>query len=348
MDFIIADQTGKEVDILKERQYIDIDCGGENNFEIQISRTLYKSLGICEGWRIAVPGKEYGGIIYKIKVNSTGTVTLSGPTWRGMLTKKIIEPPSGEDYLTVSGDANTIINNVVCTQFDGIFVCSGASGILFNGYKFDRYVNHLAGTEKMLLTQNARLSIIYDSGESNDSGFVRLSAVPIKDYSDEIEYSKDGTLSFLSFSFEKYSGGINHLICLGKGELKDRMVLHLYDQADGTIGEDKYYFGTDERTSVFDYPNCESYDELREKGIEHLKKLTSYTNMDMDLYNQSLYGLKDMADDIDIGDIVGGRDFDTGIYISKQITRKIIKVKNGMETIECKVGGTAALRTKSV
>lgn len=343
MEFIISDQDAMEVGILKERQYIDMDCGKTNDFEIQISKKLYKSLGISEGWRIGVPGTEYGGIIDKIKTNSnTNKVTLSGPTWRGLLTKKIIEPPSGEDYRIVSGDANTIINDLSCAEFDGIFLCAGASGIELENYQFDRYVSHLAGFEKMLLSKNARLNIAYDSGEPNGSCFVRLSSVPIEDYSDEIEYSQDGTLGFLSFSFENYVGGINHLICLGKGELKDRLVVHLYEQQDGSIGDTKYYFGADERTAVYDYSNSADEEELREKGAERLKKLMSYKRMDMDLYNETLAGLRGINDDISIGDIVGGKDFDTGIYLSKQITEKIVKVKNNNETIEYKVGGTSA------
>ena len=339
MEFIISDQNGMEVDILKERQYIDMDCGGDNDFEIQISRKLYKSLGINEGWRIGVPGTEYGGIIHKIKnSSSTNKVTLSGPTWRGLLTKKIIEPDPGEDYKIVSGEANTIINNLSCVAFDGIFSCTGASGIMINNYHFERYVDHLAGLEKMLLTKNARLNIAYDSGEPNKASYVKLSAVPIEDYSDEIEYSRDGTLSYLTFEFERYTGGINHLICLGKGDLKDRLVIHLYVQKDGSIGSEKYYTGKDERVDVYDYPNAESAADLQEKGIERLKKLMSYTNMDMDLVNQSLSGIRGVTDSIDIGDIVGGRDFDTGIYLSKQITRKIIRVKNGKESIEYSVG----------
>lgn len=339
MEFIISDQDGMEVDILKERQYIDMDCGGDNDFEIQISRKLYKSLGINEGWRIGVPGTEYGGIIHKIKnSSSTNKVTLSGPTWRGLLTKKIIEPDPGEDYKIVSGEANTIINNLSCIEFDGIFSCTGTSGIMINNYHFDRYISHLDGLEKMLRFQNARLNIAYDSGEPNKASYVKLSAVPIEDYSDEIEYSRDGTLSYLTFEFERYTGGINHLICLGKGDLKDRLVIHLYVQKDGSIGSEKYYTGKDERVDVYDYPNAESAADLQEKGIERLKKLMSYTNMDMDLVNRSLSGIRGVTDNIDIGDIVGGRDFDTGIYLSKQITRKIIRVKNGKESIEYSVG----------
>lgn len=339
MEFIISDPDRMEVGTLDERQYIDMDCGGGNDFEIHISAKLQKSMGIEEGWYIGVPGTEYGGLIDRIK-NSSGTnkVVLSGPTWRGMLQKKIIEPDAGQDYKVVSGDANTIINNVSCVVFDGIFVCSDTSGVVLDNYRFDRYIDHLSGLEKMLRTKNARLNIAYDSGEQNGSCFVRMEAVPIKDYSDQIEYSQDGALSFLTFEFDRYKGGINHLICLGNGQLKDRLVIHLYVQKDGSIGDTKYYTGKDERVSTLNYPNAESAEELQTKGIERLKELMSYTNMDIDLRNTSLTGLRDAPEDIDIGDIVGGRDFDTGIYLSKQITQKIVKIKDGRESIEYSVG----------
>lgn len=346
MDIVVADQNGIEIDILKERQYVDMDIGGNNDFEIHISNDLYKKLGINEGWRIGVPGKEYGGIVDKIKtMTMNNQVVLSGPTWRGILTKKVIEPPKGQDYRAVSGDAHTIINSLMCAEFDGIFVCDGVSGITVSNYKFDRYVDVLSGVEKMLLSKNSRINIEYDSGAPNAASFIRLSAVPIHDYSDELEYSQDGTLSFLSFTFERYTGGINHLICLGKGNLKDRLVIHLYVQQDGSIGNVKYYTGKDERTSVYDYSSCESAEELQEKGIERLKELMSYIDMDMDLLDPSLSVLKGLSADVAIGDIIGGRDRESGIYLSKQITRKILQIKNGRESIDYKVGGNTLTRS---
>ncbi len=343
MEFILTNEKGIEIAPLMERDYIDIDCGKDNTFEIQITNEYYKKLGISDGWRLGVQGKEYGGVIKRIITNTeTNLVSLIGPTWRGMLEKKIIEPPLAQDYRIVSGDANTIINNIVCSEFDGIFVCDGESGISLNNFQFDRYVNQLAGIEKMLLSKNARLDIAYNSGEPNEASFVKLAAVPIKDYSDEIEYSQDGTLGFLSFTFEDFRGGINHLICLGKGELKDRIVVHLYEQKDGSIGNTKFYFGSNERTATYDYSNSADEAELVEKGTERLQELMSYKKMDMDLYNETLAGLRGINDDISIGDIVGGRDFNTGIYLSKQITEKIVTVKNNNETIEYKVGGSSA------
>lgn len=343
MEFIVCKPDGVEVCILKEHSYIDIDCGRKNDFEIRIKQKTYKEIGISYGWMIGVPETEYGGVINKIKSNTGDSyVTLSGDTWRGMLNKKIIEPPVGKDYLVVSGDANSIVNNLTCSEFDGLFVCDKNSGIVFENFQFDRYVTHLEGLEKMLLSKNARLEIKYNSGKPNDVSYVTLEAVPIQDFSDNIEYSSDGTLSFLSFIFEDFKGGINHLICLGKGELKDRLVIHLYEQEDGSIGTTKHYTGKEERTAVYDYSNSADEEELMEKGSERLKKLMSYKKMDMDLYNKTLAGLKGFNNDVSIGDIVGGKDFDTGIYLKKQITEKIITVKNNKETIEYKVGGNAS------
>lgn len=339
MEFILTDEKGIEKGPLLERDYIDIDCGEDNTFEIQVTNKYYKKHGITYGWRLGVQGKEYGGVIKRIITNTeTDLVALMGPTWRGMLEKKIIEPPHGQDYRVVSGDANTIINNIVCSEFDGIFVCDGESGVSLNNFQFDRYVTQLAGIEKMLLSKNARLDIAYDSGEPNEASFVKLAAVPIKDYSDEIEYSQDGTLGFLSFTFEDFRGGINHLICLGKGELKDRLVLHLYADENGNIGTEQHFFGAEEREATYDYSSASSEEDLRKNGTEKFKELLSYKSMDMDLFNETLAGLRGINDDISIGDIVGGRDFDTGIYLSKQITRKIVQVKNGRESIEYGVG----------
>ena len=340
MQFIITNEKGEEVTLLTDKQYIDIEIGeGRNNFSIQIDKNYQKKWGINTGWWIGCPGTEYGGIIDGIQsVNET--IVFTGMTWRGLLMKKIIEPPTGQDYLVVSGYAHNIINDVSCSQFDGIFVCSGSSGITFNNFQFDRYVSHLDGFEKMLLSKNAKIEFAYNSGESNGKAFVSIKAVPIIDYSDEIEYSKDGALYYIYFSFKRFTGGINHLICLGKGELKDRLVIHLYVQQDGTIGNEKYYTGKDEKVAIYDYSNAESAEELSEKGIERLKELMSYVDMDINLYNSSLERLT--KSDIKVGDIVGGRDFDTGIYLRKQISKKIIEIKNGKETIEYKVGGSAS------
>ena len=124
--------------------------------------------------------------------------------------------------------------------------------------------------------------------------------------------------------------------------MKERQVIHLYEQEDGSIGDVKHFNGLDERVATYDYPNASDENDLVEKGIERMRELMSYKKMDMDLHNATLAGLRGVEDSISIGDIVGGKDHDTGFYLKKQITEKIVTVKNDQEIIEYKVGGNAS------
>ena len=126
-----------------------------------------------------------------------------------------------------------------------------------------------------------------------------------------------------------YRRGINHLICLGKGELTERLVLHLYVQSDGSIGSEKCYTGIDERTAVYEYSGADDENTLRENGEKRLKDLMDYQELKM------------TADDVDleIGDVVAGRDRNTGSYLKKPIIGKILKVNGLSEKVSYSVEG---------
>ena len=106
---------------------------------------------------------------------------------------------------------------------------------------------------------------------------------------------------------------MNHLICLGSGELKDRTVIHLYVQADGSIGKTQYYTGIDEVAEVYENTNAEAED-LEEGGRDRLEKLIGKQTFKMDVSSLGM--------EVDIGDIIGGRDYITGIYVKKPVTGK--------------------------
>lgn len=67
---------------------------------------------------------------------------------------------------------------------------------------------------------------------------------------------------------------------------------------------------------------------LCKDGVEKLKELSDQDSLDISLALESEY---------DVGDIVGSRDMDTGIDVTKQILRKIIKIKKGLLTIQYEV-----------
>ena len=147
------------------------------------------------------------------------------------------------------------------------------------------------------------------------------------DYSDQVELSQNNRLQF---TFEETKNGVNHLICLGKGELKDRVVLHLYIQKDGTVGTTKYYTGLQEVVDVYDFSSAES-EELTEKGTEKLLELANQKQFAMDITKTDI--------NMQVGDIIGGRDYITGMSIKKPIINKIYTLQNGRAGIEYRLKG---------
>lgn len=327
MKFIITDAQGQELGFLNDANGIDVELGESNDFEIEFDASAWGKDKCDYQYRIYAPGTEYGGLVEVRKTaTSNNSIRWGGLTWRGLLEKKIIEPPANQDYLTVNGDANEIMAGICADKFGSLFIVDEESGIKINSYRFDRYTTMLSGFEKMLATKNARLKIYYQQGDGIEYGAVHLCAVPINDWSEQVEFSQDGKLLFET---EEYRCGINHLICAGTGEGIDRNIIHLYVQNDGTIGADKYFTGLDERVAVYSYTSVENIEQLRADGIKRLKELMNYKKINVNVENI----------DIDIGDIVGGRDYITGMEARLPVTGKIIRVEGGKTEIEYKTKG---------
>lgn len=328
LNIIIADENGEEIGSLQIPFDLDLDIGGENDYQLTTALSDWQKAGYKMGYQFFVPGTEYGGLIQNMQVQEgDDSAVFTGDTWRGMMMDKIIEPPAGQDYLTVSGDANTIIATLLEGRFGSLITAvPSESGINVVNYQFDRYISLLDGIMKMLATKNARLKIKYVQGEPGGVGHVEVGAVEIQDLSETDEYSQDTKVRFTT---TEVNNGINHLICLGSGELKDRQVVHLYADADGNISQTKTFTGLDERTATYDYSNAESIDELIKGGTDRLKELISYQSFEMQI-DQTV---------ADIGDIVGGREYTTGFVIKQQITQKILTANNGGWSVEFKVGG---------
>lgn len=326
LKFIVADNHGHELGFLDHVDNIDVDLGETNDFEISWNIEDWTSEMCDYRYMIFIPGTEYGGLI-EDRETEKERITWGGKTWRGLLEQKIIEPPKGESHRIVSGEANKIIREIVGNQFGEIFeVDEVDSGIFIESYKFDRYTSLLNGLEKMLSTKNTRLKIYYKQGEGLEAGAVHLCAVPIIDWSEELEYSQDGNINF---STRDYRCGINHLICAGEGEGSQRAVIHLYVQSDGSISERQNYFGLDERTAFYSYTSVEDMEELRKGGEKRLKELMNYKQFDVVVGDI----------DIEINDIVGGRDRMTGMEAKIPVIGKILRIEEGVAKIEYKLKG---------
>lgn len=299
-----------------------------NDFEVEFRRPDWNG-DIEEGCRIFSPNTEFGGIVKETSTSTEeGTITVKGYTWRGMMMKKVISPAPGQDYAMVSGEINSIIKAKVEDEFPGLFCgVNKETGKRVSNYRFERYCTLHAGLVKMLKSVGYKLDIKYRPGDVFDIGYVEVQAVPIVDYSEEYEFSNDSNMKFTSTETRR---GVNHLICLGSGELKDRTVLHLYVDQNNDIGKHQYYKGKDEIVEVYDSAGSQLSD-LEQNGRKRLEGRKNKAE-----YNMTLHSLEG---NVDIGDIVGGRDYLTGMKMQKPIGRKIWTIAEGKEKIEYKLGG---------
>lgn len=320
MDIMIADGSGYELGYLTDILSFDLDTTESYDFEVQMDLEAFRSSGYTWQYRIYCPGTEFGGTVTDIQIlSASSTVILMGDTWRGMLRKKIIEPPAGEDYKTVSGEANAVIASLLGSSLGSLFAVSAEnSGITVKSYQFSRYTTLEEGLCAMLLDVGAKLVISYDQDERR----VLLAAKPSATHND---YTDDQ----IHLTVRDYRRGINHLICLGKGDLAARERLDLYVDASGAIGTTQYYTGLDERVAVYDYSSTESSEELEKGGRERLKEQMDYQSATLDVENVT---------DMDVGDIVEAAETVTGLVVSEKVTGLTLTINHGVPTITYKLG----------
>ena len=325
MEFIIADKAGRELFPLSEAE-AEFDLNEEKDFRITIQRENWKK-GFDYGNQVFFPNTEIGGIIGEVSTDtSVDEIYLSGYTWRGLLCKKIIMPSPGSSYRSVSGELNQILKDIIEPEFNGFFqVSSEDTGAEVINYRFMPYITMLDGIVEMLKSAGFRLDISYLQGNPNEAGYVRLSAEKIVDYSEEIELSED---TRLDFAMTEKKNGINHLICVSKEQ--EGTLFHVYVQEDGTIGKQQYYTGIDEIAAVYENTSADA-EEAEQEAYEKLTELMNRKSFGMNVEELEIDG--------QIGDLIGGRDYLTGMYAVQPIQNIIVDIKDNIITKEYKLEG---------
>lgn len=325
--FLASKPSGEEQGKLSDSADVDLDTGDSNDFEVTVAASEWNPETLGYGCRLYIPNTEYGGIIQDIEsVTATGNVILRGDTWRGMLAYRIIEPPTGQNHLALSGELNDVIRELIGDRFGSLFyVPEIDTGITVSNWQVDRYVTLYAALMKLVDAFGYRLNISYIQPEGLEYGYASIQAVPIVDCSEQQEYSKEGNMHV---DIRDCRNGVNHLVCAGEGENQQRAVVHLYVQQDGSIGETQYYFGQDEKAEAYIYTSAD-VTQLKEDGTKRLKDLMNYKKCEMTV--------EDI--DLELGDIVSGYDEITDTQVRKPVVRKILRVQNGSTTIDYKVEG---------
>lgn len=287
----------------------------ENDFELTVDRL------IDAGSYVYFDGGECGGVVDSLKdslKDGRSTLTYGGRTWHGMLADKILEPDKGKDYLTVSGTASTVIGSLISrVGLDAVFDAvdaptAGAQTI--KSYQFDRYVDAYSGLRKMCAASGLKLRLAYASGK------VRVWAEPAAHYGDSIDSD------LIDFDVTRTWRKPNHMIGLGKGELRNRIVSHWYADSKGNVTQTQTFKGLDEIAQVYDYSSAEA-DELAKNTKKKLQDLQSEGEVKVAVHEDS--GIA-----FDVGDTVTARDNLTGITVNATISKKIVKVSGGVMSVD--------------
>lgn len=231
MDLIYTDKNRKDIGVLSDYELDEAFGKNENNFSLKISLSEHCMEPGCV---IYAENTEYGGIIDTLNPNTKdSTLTYKGRTWHGILNSKVLEPDAGENYLILSGEANSVLKEIITRlKLNDVFsVSEEDSGIEIIHYQCSRYPCAYDEIRKMLYEFMGKLTI------NCQMKTVLLSVSPLYDYSADEEWDA----SQLDFAIEKNYHPVNHLICLGSGDLKDRHVIHLFTDENGGIQPYSFY-----------------------------------------------------------------------------------------------------------
>lgn len=324
VDLICADENGVPFHAVSDCVF---DCAwgsGENDFEL----TLYDGTVLPDRGLVYVDGTEVGGIVDHMKdelSDGLSVVTYSGRSWHGMLSGKVLQPDSGQDYLKVSGPVNQVLSNLLNRiGLADVFKVRADSTKNIPTFQFDRYCTAYDGIRKMLSANDLKLMF------QEVDGTIWMYAAPIVDHNDTVDSD------LIDFSIMKDYRRTNHMIGLGKGDLRNRLVVHYYADASGKVSNTRTFGGRDEIAAVYDYSSAEK-DELDKQTKKQLQDLQGAGAVDVTVHD----GLS-----LDVGDRVAGCDHVTGLTVTAVVLKKIVKLSGGLLSVSYEVGDAASSKTE--
>ncbi|NPD33108.1 hypothetical protein HLV35_07555 [Eggerthellaceae bacterium zg-997] len=304
---------------------LDMEIGdARNDFELRVRGRLLDG-----GELVAIEGTEYGGTVDRVTYDSRGGACVAeGRTWHGILATRILCPPTGQSHLVAHGDANAALAALLrSVGLDDVMSARAApSGVSVDGYRFDRFADAYTGIRSMLAASGAKLRI------SRDQGRTELWAEPAR--------SVSGDAEAMSFTATDNARCVNHLVCMGEGEMEARAVVHLYADAQGNVSSRQSLFGLDEVSMRYDYHGADAA-KLVEDGTKKLRELQSQGEVaaTIDATGGRAWN---------VGDVVEATDSRTGRTVTATVGAAVVKVKRGRLTATFKVGDKAEAKAGGI
>ncbi len=309
---IVTDATWKDSFALTAYT-LDLAFGsGENDFELTCAERIEP------GALVYIDGTEFGGIVdSECGASDSEVSTYKGRTWHGILAAKVLCPDPGADYYEASGTPQQKISGVIERCGLGRLFRAVPGAGKASKWRFDRFADAYTGLRKLLAADGLRLAL------SREGGRVLARAEPIRQLGDAVD---SDLLRFESTSVHR---AVNHLVCAGEGELRDRVVVHLYANSKGKVSKTQTLFGADEVAALYDYSGADAA-KLEEDGAKKLAGLQAPGGADVTDVDGSIGAA--------VGDVVAARDNRNGRLVTAEVTKMVVKVSDGELSVSYEVG----------
>lgn len=291
----------------------------ENSFTLEMGLDDYSQLS--DGCYVFDENNpRFGGRVQKVRIQTAqNSLTWSGLTFAGVLSTKIIEPPSGQAYREIYGTLSEKVNTILeLVGLDGVFY-TNASGSAESNWKIDRYTDVLSAFRKLSAQSNLAMDVSFDKTHNGQKLLISFRTAK------KVEAGEEYDSDLFSFDIEKDMMPVNHLICLGGGQLEERQVYHLYANDSGAISETRPASLTTENevVSVYDYSSVESYEELQKEGLKHFQEiLDNGTKLEITPPEEVVFRL---------GDKIAGLEQISKIYVEKEVKKIIYKAQDDLQ-----------------
>ena len=304
---------------------LDVAFGADEN---ALTLTVEEKSAPEAGQLVYIDATEYGGVIDQVKRGSgrgaTGAVECKGRTWHGILAGRRLSPDSGSGYLTVNGKAGDVLTSLIARMgLESLFKAASDDSTV--SYTFERFCDGYSGLMSCAKANGRKLSM------RRIDGYIELSMPPIVDYANKVDSD------LLDFTITSVHRCVNHLLCAGTGQLANRAIVHFYADENGNVSHKQTLFGIDEICALYDYSNA-SASELETEGKKKLLEYQTSGTVEVDAH-------EDM--DVDVGDIISARDNSTGTTVTATVSKKVVKVNNGIATYSYEVGSGTTTKTSS-
>lgn len=280
----------------------------ENDFELQCPERL------SPGMIIGIDGTEAGGTIDTVTTtlkSGKRTISYKGRTWSGVIASHILQPPSGQDYWTATGAVGQAVASILdAAGVTGLDVDVSSATARVSSTQIPRYDDAWDAIQRV--AQAVSYVITITSGVGGRPATLRLQ--PARGWSDA---RTPGALADAKILRDPRP--VNHLIGLGKGELKNRAVSHWYADAKGNVSRTQTLRGMDEVCQTYektddDQAKLDNDTKLKLQKLQHADKVSITVTSPLDLH---------------VGDVVSVSDTSSGVQASALIGEKIYKIQRG-------------------